>query len=627
MERFPGVWTTRRPFIGTGTRGRAALPRRLVAADREYVLLRAPGGGRPDLVPPGSFVAQGASLFVTTAGDAAPAEATLWEYVDLGRQDGDRRRVALEGFAGDGFVLVPGFPVRIECATEVASNLLFTSSAHGPPEGGEEGCLLEVQQDGETVYEAVLELSAQALARAHRVELPFRAGRHALSFRLSGAPAVSTILAPVVAARADTASAAKAPSVMLFIADTFRADNLESYGGEPCIAPNLARLAAEGRVFLGTTAAASWTLPSHATLFSGLTPHAVGVVAPRDALADEVSTLAEVLSASGYRTAAITDDAYVSAEFGFAQGFEYFDARRRGPGETVQAVADFLSLEDGRPFFLVVHSYRAHHPYAVSPETRDSIGARIGLPPAADEPEYAALPQSIPGWSAGFVSSPELRRRMSGYEALYRGASADLDRLFGEVRETLRARARSAEALIVFTSDHGEAFWEHGIAEHGNGVWGEHLAIPLIVAGPRIEAGTSRIPAGLIDLPRTVCALVGIEPDPRWGGVDLFAAPDDRAVLAFQCDMRGGPSSFVLLTRGKKLVFSEEHPAELEAAFDLVEDPGERHNRATEAWAIALATANRVVIRDAFQRKVETVEATPDEAALRDLEALGYGGK
>jgi arylsulfatase A-like enzyme len=191
-------------------------------------------------------------------------------------------------------------------------------------------------------------------------------------------------------------------------------------------------------------------------------------------------------------------------------------------------------------------------------------------------------------------------------------------------------RAQGCADVVLFTSDHGEAFWEHGVAEHGNGVWNEHLAVPLVLVAPGLASGTSSTLASLIDVPPTLASLAGIEPERGWGGVDLLAPARERSVLAFQCDLHGAPSSLALFAGEKKLLFEDAPDGEglqLRAAFDLALDPEERHDRRAEAWAVELAGRRQRDIGAARQARVAASAAAPGDAALEELGHLGYGNR
>jgi arylsulfatase A-like enzyme len=412
---------------------------------------------------------------------------------------------------------------------------------------------------------------------------------------------------------------------VLFQGDTFRADNLAAHGGDPAIAPQLNEFARASVRFAEARSTSSWTLPAHVSMFAGLLPHQARVTTLNDRLGEEAVTLAEVLQAAGYRTGAISDGAFVTPAFGLGQGFEVFDARLKSPEQTLAAVRAFLELDDGRPLFLFVQSYRAHHPYKPDPEAAPETLRALGLRADLDLAEFAERAPSIADWHPGWTPAPAEAQRMRDYEALYRTASHALDRLFGATRALLAERA---ETVLVFTSDHGEAFWEHGVAEHGNGVWGELVRIPLLVSAPGLAPGVRAQPASLLDLPRTLCALAGVAPAPQWGGVDLFSATDERTLFAFECDLRGGASSLALITDGKTLIASdppESEPA-LEAAFDLAQDPLERADRSHDPWAPQLFEALRAELAAARRPHLAGTASAPDADVLGDLQQLGYTG-
>jgi arylsulfatase A-like enzyme len=613
-----GVWSTARPFLGT-SRPAQGPSVRLFDGTRELQALPS-GQGAVKQAGEGTFLVH-LGVLLARGFSAEPPADEAWEYVDPGTSEEGAWRCTLGSVHGTGFLVAPGLPVTTSARVAGPAMLLFSSSTQGA--GGR--AMLTILAGGVPVHETELLASPTPETRVHRVLIP-DGSQGPLEFRLAGAPVLTGIFEPRLLLVESTAS--RAPDLVLFIADTFRADNLVVCGGTLALAPELEAFAAGARVFTRAFAPSPWTLPSHAALFSGLYPPQVGVTAPGHALSADVRTLAEVLLDDGYRTVAITDDAFVSPQYGLAQGFEFFDARRRSAEETVAAVRTALEGEDGRPTFLVVHSYRSHHPYVVDETTRETLGTHLRLRPEIDPRDFVELPSSIPGWTPDFRPDPAAAQRMADYRALYRGASADLARLFGAVRRLIEEGGARAHSVLLFTSDHGEAFWEHGIAEHGNGVWNEHLAVPFLLAGSRVAAGRPDGLASQIDVPRTLCALAGVAPDPSWGGIDLLNEERSGPVFAFQCDLRGGRSPSALFAGTRKLVFAPEaSPGALELAFDLASDPQEQHDRAASEWARALAEEQRAALLDALRPRFAPAEARPDARSQAELEALGYGGK
>jgi arylsulfatase A-like enzyme len=166
---------------------------------------------------------------------------------------------------------------------------------------------------------------------------------------------------------------------VLFVADTFRADNLACYGGLEGLTPELDRLASESLTFLQARSTSTYTLPAHAALFSSLYPHQTSADGLAHALPDAIDTIAERLRRSGYRTGAVTDAAVVSRAFGMQQGFESWDERRSDLDSTLERVRAFLGSADGRPTFLFVHTL----PRALG-LPRDACDARAARPRARD---------------------------------------------------------------------------------------------------------------------------------------------------------------------------------------------------------------------------------------------------
>ena len=197
-----------------------------------------------------------------------------------------------------------------------------------------------------------------------------------LTFEVEGDPGVTAILDPVVGPLevgdyGDRPWEDAAPDIVVFLADTFRADNLAAWGGAPDVAPNTNALAEASVRFLETRATSVWTLPTHASMFSGLFPLQHGAITSETKLSPDLLTIAEHLAAHGYRTGAITEGAFVSRTYGLDQGFAWFEERtatERPYPLTLAGALDFLDADDGRPVFLFVHTYRVHAPYRIGAE-------------------------------------------------------------------------------------------------------------------------------------------------------------------------------------------------------------------------------------------------------------------
>lgn len=265
-------------------------------------------------------------------------------------------------------------------------------------------------------------------------------------------------------------------SVLLITVDTLRADRLGAYGDEAARTPHMDALASGGVVFDRAYTPSPITLPAHTSMMTGLLPPAHGVRGNGAfALGPGIPTLAEALRSRGLATAAFIGGFPLAGRFGLARGFDvYDDAMGKPPGVSyefaerqadavVESARSWLAAHPGR-VFVWVHLFDPHAPYD---------------PP----PAYRA-------------SDP------------YRGEIAAADAAIGTLMAAWSARAEPS--LVVLTSDHGEAFGEHGEQSHSLFVYDTTLRVPLVVRGPGWPAGRRvTMPVGITDLAATVVDAVG----------------------------------------------------------------------------------------------------------------------
>ncbi|MBX7187396.1 MAG: sulfatase, partial [Vicinamibacteria bacterium] len=300
-----------------------------------------------------------------------------------------------------------------------------------------------------------------------------------------------------------TAPRPEAPlSVLLVTIDTLRADRVGAYGDSKARTPTLDRLARDGVVFERAYTPAPITLPAHVSMMTGLLPPAHGVRGNGAfALGPGSPTLAETLKASGRSTAAFVGGFPLSRRFGLGRGFDVYDdvmtkasgvnydfAERRAP-DVVAAALAWLNTTPG-PVFLWVHLFDPHAPYEPPPEFRTDDPYRDEI--AATD---AALATLIAAWDA-----------------------------------------RPARGMVIATSDHGEAFGEHGEWSHSLFIYDTTLHVPLLVRGPGFDAGKrSRAVVGLTDIAATVTEATAVA-GASIPGVSLVKAvapgAPDRALYA-----------------------------------------------------------------------------------------------
>jgi arylsulfatase A-like enzyme len=392
-----------------------------------------------------------------------------------------------------------------------------------------------------------------------------------------------------------------APNVLLLVWDTVRAFDLSLYGYERETTPKLRRWAVKGAVFDRAISPAPWTLPSHATIFTGRFPHelSVGYHAPLD---DSTATLAEMLRARGYATAGfVANMDYCNRARGLARGFMHYEDLMLRPGTLVLASSlsrtlllswlmplhpqwgngerfgrkdagmvrrAFLRWLDGREhqrFFAFLNLYDAHHPYW-APLPFD------GQFKVEDEGEGR--------------EQPDADRKAQQWRidhANYDESIAYLDDEFDRLMSDLDTRGLLHNTIIIFTSDHGEQFGEHGLRGHGNSLYRQLLQVPLVIwYAPGVPAGTRVEPtASLNRLAATVLELAGLEPGPRNIGpslVPLWRVPADTAPDPLIYAENRGYTFIQSVIRGDlHYIRDAKHRDRL---FDLETDPREERDLA-----------------------------------------------
>ena len=315
--------------------------------------------------------------------------------------------------------------------------------------------------------------------------------------------------------------------LLLISIDTLRADHLGCYGYGRDTSPFIDSLAARGTLFENAYVQLPGTLPSHMSIFTGLYPSEHNVFPPDGVLAASIPTLPEVLLANGFRTAGHTEGGYMHAGYGFSRGFEKFDHGawrvETDLTRTFSRGLEFLQEVGGRePFFLFLHTYAVHDPYADArlpeshfPEAYGSLYWQDSPPPGAVSPTGPLLNQLN---QQGKVHDDSVK---DYYRAAYDAQIRYLDDVLRDFFGTLEAMGLLDEMTIVLTSDHGEEFAEHGKLLHGQ-IYRETLHVPLIVLHPGLPPGR-RIPhlVQSIDIAPTLYDLAEVEAPPPMSGASL----------------------------------------------------------------------------------------------------------
>jgi arylsulfatase A-like enzyme len=430
------------------------------------------------------------------------------------------------------------------------------------------------------------------------------------------------------------------PNLLLLVVDTERAMSLRLYGYGRSTSPNVEQFARDGATFEQAFSAAPWTLPSHASMFTG---QYTDLLSPDylHALDDRYPTLAERLRALGYATAGfVANTYYTSAEFGLGRGFIHYEDYDRSPTEMLlnislgrrvsnsttlhlllgyhdvvgrkrapdlnRSLIRWIDRRRGRPFFAFVNYYDVHEPY-LPPEPFDTLFGASDQRRDFARVTFGERNAGVWPWRRGNAGLWLWRKRETSEEALqaehdaYDAGVAYVDHHLGRLFIELKQRGLLDNTVIVLTSDHGEQFGEHRDASgqrrlytHGNSLYAQAIHVPLVLRYPR------RIPAGvrvpepvtLRDLGATLLDLAGA-PDvhfpgqslaERWGSADM-GSPSSPVLSSLRMpSVKGNPSHSIVV--GQYHYIRNEDGGEV--LFDLATDPGEARDLASTPHGLIL---------------------------------------
>ena len=443
-----------------------------------------------------------------------------------------------------------------------------------------------------------------------------------MSCRLCG-PLLAAALAACGVGLPDRTSEPRRPNIVLYVVDTVRADRLGVYGYDKPTSPRLDAFAEDGIVFENAWAQSSWTRPSVASMFTGLLPPAHRAVGRRSVLPEEAVTLAEILAANGYVGMGLVRNPNVGRAFGFAQGFTRFRSEDRERDETMlDRVRLWLDEREGnkQPFFLFLHAIDPHGPYDPAPEFEEMFGA-------GGAPEHYRTVRYLLGLNSGEVEpEPETVDLLS---RLYDAEVAQNDRAFGELLDELSVRGLVEDTAVVYVSDHGEEFAEHGRWEHGLSLYEEVLRVPLVMRLPGVSPRRMEVPAQHVDVLPTLLAYLGIEA-PSTDGRDLLAPRrrgDDPPDVYTHLDVDGHRAASVIRGRYKLVLPQSPSQGTEPMLFDLEADPGELEDLAADRPDIVERMLGLLAARnlaDEVESAEEIEDDQLDEDVRRRLRALGY---
>jgi len=463
---------------------------------------------------------------------------------------------------------------------------------------------------------------------------------------------------PVEAALRPDAAQHERPDVVVILVDTLRRDHLGHFGYERPTSPVLDALFDQSYVFTHAYTPSTWTIPSVASLFSGLYPSSHGVLAAVHQLPEGLPTLAEHFRSYGYRTGAFVANQILTSRNGFSQGFDGFfppepphwcrhlrtaferiAKQLTRPGTTrlgwqinLQTRA-WLERTDGPPRFLYVHYVEPHSAYEPVPQHRDA--AAPGAPPGpADPPLFRDHRHTLGGLACNdwecLADPPTLSPvDLAGMIANYDGEIHQVDRYIGTLLRFLTELDMFDRSHIVFCTDHGEEFFDHRGWFHGNSIYEEMTGCPLAYRPPGGLPGPVHIdrPVALLDFMRTLFTLLAMEAPPVHQGQEIPELLGGAAPSLSPPILSEMPPYLYSLRQGRwKLIRRGPKDAPQWRLFDLLRDPAEQDDlasaypdtlRVLRGWLDDIVSSHTRML-------VQPGVITNDPEMLRNLRNLGY---
>lgn len=458
-------------------------------------------------------------------------------------------------------------------------------------------------------------------------------------------PVGAALLLALVLAAASAINRKPPPSVFLILSDATRADHLSLYGYERSTSPFLEELARESVVFEDAVSQGSHTIVSTPALLASCYPTQHGLVNYQDVLSGDHRLLPEILADERYYCFGVVTNPHLSAANGFDQGYANYELFGKGHREAVFAAkvrplverkldlhrplwAEGNELEDP-PVFGFIFYTDPHAPY-ISPQSWRRRFVPADFP--SDEIRFSFSETPV---------AEEVQNLLDQYDATI----AYWDSEFRALAESLRERSQWHEALIIYTSDHGEEFLEHGDVGHGSALFEESIHVPLLISFPPpvrfppLARTTRRVTGavGGIDVVPTVLEYLGVDIPEEMAGTSVLSAalgqarldPDREVILEEILDhyelhdlegIRTTRHKFIRFRRGLG-----DAPDAFEHLYDLVVDPGETENLVAVRTELAdrfRASLDAHHLRVGRRSSVERME--PDAEHLERLEALGY---
>jgi len=418
------------------------------------------------------------------------------------------------------------------------------------------------------------------------------------------------------------------PNIILISIDTLRADHLGCYGYEKNITPNIDNFAKEGVLFKNCIAQASNTPTSHASIFTSLIPSHHGLLKGLlKTISRNVLTMGEILR-NHYYVLSFNGGGYVSTNFGFGRGFSLYEEYKNDEdfNDIIKSVVGKSEKLKRNSFFIFLHTYEVHRPYSPKDVYLSENGSRYKGFLLSEEINHELMDKINNG--AVKINKDDLDYIISMYDA----EILSMDEAFSVLIDFLKKEDIYDDSIIIFTSDHGEAFGEHGkIATHGDILYDECLKVPLIIKFPNSKWAGKVIQEQVrsIDILPTIIEELNFRRFSYFEGISLESLIkgekfEETLFALSQKDLVGYPSSSLRTNRWK---WHEDYEERL--LFNLENDPLEERDVSSENKEIVEFLENKlneIINSKEFSRVVnEDIEKVHiDDDLQEQLRSLGY---
>ncbi len=439
------------------------------------------------------------------------------------------------------------------------------------------------------------------------------------------------------------------PNVIFILVDTLRTDFVGAYGGK-YPTPVMDMLAQQGTTFTKAYAPSSWTVPSIASLFTGLYPQTHGLVDgvavyvqvfKQQKIPESYPLISEQFKKAGYTTFCITMNGHMDELYGYNRGFDHFTMEKfQGADALEQRVAAWKDLLDQASkttgYFLYLHWIDPHHPYVpqepyinqIRPDYMKQVGRTL------DDIGPERLREM--GYFKDYPESLNVLKDVYASEVVYTDTS---------VGKVLKMLPDVGKSLLVFTSDHGEAFNEHNSMLHGYDLYQETVHVPLVLIYPDKQGAGKQIdtPVSLVDLPPTILSFAGAQIPETYQGKDLrpliAGQPFANRQIWSHLDKNGMYRWEAVYDQGLKFLYDEHAKVKVEKAekegkklppapylYDLQKDPGEKSNLAKKRAADTKRLGKSLTeeMSKPPLAKPETVEQEATQELMDKFRQTGY---